>query len=614
MCISSRIKKYIEEKEALDARIAKLEKLEMATAPVKNLLTELLGDYAKEAPEDLADVWDEILAIGQKFDLAVQPLASDELKAWEVSNREIQELKQELKKAQREWGELSDERDDLEARLAELRSQLPIIHSNPTADEEKELTGKEYYLAVEEELALDDDETELQKILVGNSNFTFEELGVSVVIQSVIAPADDTVDFASEEASISVTHSTGETREYFLEASTFVYAHKDNIRQAALGYANYLLGELKKEAKIKEKIARWNAEKGETSDPEVESETETRFKAMGYSVQVFPQPPMGATFSFLDAEGTVKFANSLTSPEIGDRPYKVIAEELIANFQNKEATKRERLENPHAKEEDKFIELIKISNCNCVGYLRRRDNGEIIAGYAAFSMRDEQGEKTATFAKPRATKWAEYLRANNEASEEGKNSKMIVSDPRKSQRLVSDNPKQVFVYELKFTGINIGYLELLAQQDFSVPPAEQKVKKPLAAKVEVVAPIYHVITNGYQLASGSEDKMQLRFEQELQTFGSEGKFAMSLTCNGENVEAYDANDFAFVRAQDFDEENPEYFTLYKPTNTNFRVYRSLASGTEWINSIYPYRPNLFATKEAAAVDAVRRQSKAEKAE
>ena len=47
--INTKVQELQQQKEALDARIAKLEELEYSTTPVKNLLVSLLTDYAKEA-------------------------------------------------------------------------------------------------------------------------------------------------------------------------------------------------------------------------------------------------------------------------------------------------------------------------------------------------------------------------------------------------------------------------------------------------------------------------------------------------------------------------------------------------------------------------------------
>lgn len=963
MCIQTRIERAIAEKAALDIQIQKLESLETKTTPVKTLLSELLADYAAEAPEELAAIWQEVLAIGQQFDLSVQPLAADELKAWEAANATIERLRQEDQETKRQyleltevsanrikelqaelertkmaaevwqqqleevqseiteqdraWGEVSDERDDLEKEVAELRSQMPtptiraeyelvtgndaselseaqcqqqlevweketqapviteeeaheletipaakesILESNgffqcdadmppdwdaselyenyrgwdifysvpnggivaiglnnsesnqfwdastegiqeiegngntfpeslgdydeivawtkqlidqvvaatPTPVESSEvpgqlalefpsleteheavLTGGEYNAVVEEELALDDEipelggnwekvienydnakPTELQKVLFENdSSFVFEpaETGNNVQtfvsIHSQITSADDTVDFATEEARFDVGIFEGgfqgdyEKAEYFLDAQTFLYHHRADIRQAALGYAKYFWQELEKKAEIKEKVAHWNADKTlppnqpasepiaesantepaqlETvaeaptqeskfkvgdrlrwDDPEDEndtsrsqglagsinritklgnicwtpdgstierilplpmaervlspigsveselpkSETDTEFEAMGLHVIVYPSygngELVGATFRFLnpeemgaDGKPKIVFFTSLLVAEMGELSYKVVAEQLIMNHQAKKAARLEKLANPHATEEDKFIELVKLTPA--VGYIKRRDNGELISAYAAFANRDAAGEKTETLAKPRAKKWKEFWHSSFESCG------WKVEEPRKVKRMQSEpGAKQVFAYEVKITGkFSIGQLQKLAEEDFSLLPNEIVAKSvPVDPVATAAAPNFKVIVNGFEMASGKNDEVLSRFEEKLAEIGSTGTTSVSLMRGSEVVERYAVADFNFIEAQDFDAENPEYWVLHQPTQINFRVYRSFASGGDWINSIYPYRPNLFTTKEAAAVDAVRRQLKAEKTE
>lgn len=738
MCIQTLIEQAIAQKEVLDARIAKLEQIQLKTAPVKTLLSELLADYSDVAPEDLAAVWQEILAIGGRFYLSVQPLAADELQQWEAVNAENEILKQQLKEARSEiterngkCGFLKYERDDLKKEVSELRSQIEQLKDEsdkwraaatisnlavksltekqensetPTTWKKEDVAPgleKLWQEAVTENTEPVSDsipaftlwqpwatliEQEIKRIETRSWSTSYRgpiaihaakkpiytgspelldllqkgiepPLGAVIAIANLVDCVEMTPEFIAQQSEqelkcgdwqpgrfawvleiirpvVPPIPATG-GQKLWNWSGTSIKAeleYLENKRELlALEFSEpesemVLTGD-EYDAAVEEELGcNWEDEDIEqTNQPSRQSvepiaeegkpDTERYrnfnqvFELQDFKVDVRQHNNgnefAGASFNFYQEDKLIH-SQSLTAVECVDKRPKELATEIIETYWQKLREKHER--EAYAKEEDKFVELVKISNC--VGYLKRRDSGEILAGYVAFSMRDEDGEKL-TFAKPRAQKWAEYLRANNEASEEGKISNLSCSDPRKSKRLVSDNPNQVFAYELKFTGIDMGYLERLAQQDFSIPPGEQKVKKSAAAKTEL-APIYQVIANGYQIASGTEQEMRSRFEQELQTFGSEGRSAMSLTCNGENIEAYYYNDFAFIRAQDFDEENPEYFTVYKPTKTNFRVYRSLASGADWVNSVYPY--NALSTKEAAAVDAIRRQLKTEKAE
>ncbi len=124
MCIKTRIQQAIAEKEALDARIAKLEKLEAATVPVKNLLVTLLENYSQEAPEELPEIWQEILAIGSKFNLLTQPLTADELKQWEATNAENERLREEARNNAIFWGVVKDKNKKLEEQLEESHAEI----------------------------------------------------------------------------------------------------------------------------------------------------------------------------------------------------------------------------------------------------------------------------------------------------------------------------------------------------------------------------------------------------------------------------------------------------------------------------------------------------------
>lgn len=718
MCLKNKIQQKLAEKAALDDQIIKLEKLESATAPIKNILSELLKDYAETAPEDLSIVWQEILAIGQRHGLSVQPLAADELRQWEATKVENKKLKQQLEDSETiiteqdsAWGETSDQLDDAKVAFEKLKSDLEVHTQNLLPDlhevwhkeeigaepkklsqeaQEKVLTGEAYDRAVEEELALDDDNdvveyepdsaavelnegdvtdavetilhshgffmpditledcydlrqkyedyqgwavyysqsdqegpvdgiglysktfgfwdastemigendptfpqhftdydtivawtqkvldevvaatpvensevpgqlalefpelesgkaltgdeydtaveeelgcnweddddvavyepdeacnkvpgqlalefpnpviaqkgpTKLQKLLANQNSFVFnpEETGaitqVSVNINSVIAPAENTVDQESEEAKIVVNVHECEPREYYIDAGTFLYQFGATLRQTAWGYAMCFLMGVKEETAIKEKIAHWNAQAISEENFEAfreedngNSEAETKFEAIGFNVQVYPQYAgknlVGATFRFMsmeekNAQGKPKlvFSTSQLAAEIGDRTWKVCASDLIQKYRDKEAARLEKLANPYAKEEDKFVELVKLSND--VGYLKEKATGKILAGYAAFSNKKADGKKTKTQAKARAQKWADFL----------KNSiQLECLPPRNAKRMVSEKTSVTFAYEVKIVKPSIGQLTKLAEEDLSLLPLELEDKQNLA--------------------------------------------------------------------------------------------------------------------------------------
>lgn len=752
MCISSQIKKLQAEKEALDAKITKLEQLQSKTAPVKNLLSELLKSYSEEAPEDLAAVWDEVLAIGQQHKLSVQPLVVEELKQWEAASAEnlttiesifiskgffhaLEDYKSSDKyETYRGWdiyysfpnggivgiGLYSSEQynqpwDALTEYIQEVDPTFPesladydaiVTWTRKVIDEVVAVTPAENLEAlgqlalgfpeptdaqIQEELGCNwedveeltvkvlgekwkiekindredgglsflfqgndqgftesftqeqlkqrtcswgdflgevpkkridakrvesqqPEQTNLQKLLANNSNFTFDQLGASVAIQSVFIEGktakfddDDPAVEPVEEALITVCTADGQHREYCVEASTFVYKHRaGNLEQAALGYAQHFLQELEKDAKIKEKITQWKADDAQQLIETVESkpakpETETEFEAMGYTVQVYPQLPMGVTFRFLNPDSTVAFSNSLTAPEIGDRVWKVCAWDLIAAHREREANRGKQDPSMVAAKVDPneaFVELVKISNS--VGYIKKRETGELLAGYAAFSNRTPKGEKTATMAKPRSNKWAAWLEGTFG----------LKCEQRNAKRMISDIPEQAFTYELKITGCSIGQLQKLVEEDFSLLPNELPVAvKPSIPKTEETPTqkTYTIKVNSYIVATGTEDEVRDRFEQELLLLGGPtGNHAVSLLTAGEIVERFNLADFKFVQVEDFDETNPEYSVFYGSTDSDFNVWLSAGRLNKWRHThSVTGDEKFFKTREAAAVDAVR---------
>jgi hypothetical protein len=597
-----------------------------------------------------------IVAIGLHY--ATQP----ESQAWDAATEFIQKLDLTFPESLADFDEivawtrqLIDQVENLEAPGQQV---LPLEFSEVVTETESDvLTGEAYDRAVEEELALDDEAerilrerssttvpgvelTALQKLLADNSNFTFEELGVSVALESIIAPADDIVDFESEEVRVTVTDATGTTREYSDSARTFVYQrHPDSVEQAALDYANYFLKDLKEEAKTKEKIARWNADETLQSSQQssqsvelesVKSETDTKFEVMGFAVQVYPQYGesnlVGATFRFMsleekDTQGKPKlvFSTSRLAAEIGDVTYKIFAEKLIVDYQAKEAERLEKLANPHAKEEDKFVELVKITSC--VGYLKQRgDNGEVLAGYAAFSNKDEAGQQTPTKAKNRAQKWTDFLRGNYKASEAGENLdwdaiNAMISEPRKSKRLTSDNPKLEFVYEIEFTDVPLDYLERLAQQDLSLLPgqiASTSVKDAEAIKETIKTDKESLTEHELTIVKLIQDAL-LKFDAELikSTNVTAWKIADRTqvwnALTEEEQKIYELLlKLEFTQALDFSAQTPEFITRVdgKQGKSVFLTLRVIDGETR---TVWRYQRQTgdggYPSKQAAAVAA-----------
>lgn len=667
MCIQTRIQKILAEKEALDAQIVRLEKLESATAPVKNLLADLLADYAKEAPEDLATVWQEILAIGQQHNLSVQPLAANELRQWEATNAELEQVKQEyvaliaatatdaieIKKLR---SQLAQIQSDKPARWHrdEINSELKNLYQEALTETESEATARladdEYDAAVESELALDDDATTAiyKEVFADSPELEYEPEKASDTVKSfLIAKSffepDDLEDYDTCDK-----HETYRGWDIYYGipnggiVSIGLYNEKYNQPwDASTEYIQEVDPTFPKSLADFDEIVKWtralidqvenleasgqlSLEFPAATDEQINVleglyyDSDVAFETMGYTVKVYPQYTgkdnlAGATFRFLDTEDQLVFDSSQTANEIGELSYRVVAEQLIMNYQTKEVARLEKLANPHAKEEDKFIELVKLSPA--VGYLKRRDNGELLSAYAAFANRDAGGKKTATMAKPRAKKWAEHL----QGALGGCGWK--VEEPRKVNRMIAEpGARQQFAYEIKITGkFSIGQLQKLAEENFSLLPNEivsdSIVSSPTTGEISSGL-IYRIKINSYEEAKGSEEEMRTRFESELEKFGGV-RMSISLLLGSQIIESYRVTDFEFLHITDYDSDNPEYEVLHLPSQLKFRVWQKMATGTPqgnvdlgWTNSVYPYN-NRFAKHEAAAADAVRRLLKAQ---
>jgi hypothetical protein len=170
----------------------------------------------------------------------------------------------------------------------------------------------------------------------------------------------------------------------------------------------------------------------------------------------------GVSFCFSDLEGKKLFESTQTASEIRDQQPLFLALKLVSAWKSKQKALPV---NHWKKPQDAFTELVKLSNA--VGYIRRKDNGEILAGYAAFSNRTPEGNKTVTMAKSRLAKWAEWLSGTFQIK---------CDAPRVPKCMVSDNSKQPFAYEIKIKGLTMWQLEKLAEEDFSLLPGEMEEK------------------------------------------------------------------------------------------------------------------------------------------
>jgi hypothetical protein len=183
----------------------------------------------------------------------------------------------------------------------------------------------------------------------------------------------------------------------------------------------------------------------------------------------------GVTFKFLNL-GTEFYSTSQTPGEIeqlglGFDP-ETVASTLLERWQKREEEKNASpTGSTHAEPEkqDDFTELVRLSNE--VAYLKRKDNGQILAGYLAFSNKLPDGRSTDTKAKSRSQKWVDWLQGTFQ---------LECDKPRAPKRMVSGNNKQPFAYEVKVKGVSLGQLTKLVEEDFSLLPGEMALALPPA--------------------------------------------------------------------------------------------------------------------------------------
>lgn len=731
MCISSQIKKIQAEKEALDAKIRKLEELEGKTEPIKQALYQLFEDYRNNAPEHLTELLAEIAKTCDNYDnydslVDSDPLGIREGVEAEFCNPDEDEatfsqekaaamtlLQNSMEKAvDRCVGNAFGKQPSL--RLEELTAKSVLLTSKgffqPEGcvvdyfdDDDKYETYRNWDLyfsvpnggvvaiglhnaqrsqfwdcstevvdefdksfpesladyddivkwtrnlidqienleapgqlvlslvfpdeptdeQIEEELGCNwEDEgdappkTKLQELLEVKDHFVFGNLHIGVKIKSVFVEneidyegtdeGDDPATEQIEHALFEVSDFSGQSRSYYKDCESLFYKYQGlaELEKAALEYAENFWRELKEENKIAEILARGaEVEQDNKVSESAKPETETDFEAMGYTVKVYPQLSMGVTFRFLNADKTVAFSNSLTTPEINGRSTKVCAWDLIAAHREKERNRGKQDPSMVAANIDPneaFVELVKISNS--VGYLKRKDNGEMFAGYAAFSNKTPNGDRTQSSAKRRAQKWADYLAGTFR----------LICEVRKARRITSDISVMPFVYEIKIEAASIGQLQKLAEEDFSLLPNEVSVSTTVIVEQseakKVLPTKYTVKVNSYIVAAGTEeDGVRDRFEQELLLLGgATGNHTVSLLAGGDIIQSFNKLDFEFVGSDDFDSGSPEYLVRYASTEPfEFNVWMTAVT-RKWRHSYsVTGDEKYFETREAAAVDAVR---------
>jgi hypothetical protein len=409
--------------------------------------------------------------------------------------------------------------------IAETPGQqvLPLEFSDTVAEETEEvLKGDEYGAGVKEELAFDNDDfenqsapeekTELQKLLVGLSNYIFQKLQAKVRIDSEFIESeiesdeeteeDDPATEFVEEALFTVTDLNGENAQYYYHSAEDLTKWKPiagwnpggNLLEVAENYAKKWAKEQAKKSKPVNSENHKNLsnlcdavaephdnnddiqEDSEKKAPDLIKEfsiTNLPLRHRGIRAEVTPAIGngkfAGATFTFY--RGTEKlFSSSETADDIarGENNPELIAVALAESWFKRQEVKNSSPANTTHTEprpKDDFTELVYLSDA--VAYLKRKDTGEVLTGYLGFSNKTAEGDRAPTMAKSRATRWQEYLVGVYQ---------LACSGPRECQRIQSKNPKQPFKYELKIVKPSMGQLYNMANENFGLYPNEVEEK------------------------------------------------------------------------------------------------------------------------------------------
>lgn len=255
-----------------------------------------------------------------------------------------------------------------------------------------------------------------------------------------------------------------------------------------------------------------------------------------------------------------------------------------------------------------LTEFIKLTNS--VGYIKWRDNDQILATYIGLSNKTETGDRTQTMASNRARKWAESLEGDFQAK----------CEVRKPKKMESDNAAMPFAYEVKVVGLSIGQVHKLSEQNFNLFPYEEEEKQ-IEAESKQKLPatntiIWSVTINSYSVvSSGTEDEIKTLFADFISKAVVPTTMAITLWKGTTIVEDYRFADFTFKKADDFDELAPEYWVCWKEQIIDIRVWSTLrqtagagAAERLWRHNYLQAGEELAASsKFSAAIHSVRRK-------
>jgi hypothetical protein len=356
----------------------------------------------------------------------------------------------------------------------------------------------------------------------------------------------------------------------------------------------------------------------------------------------------GATFKFLNSGA--EFYSTPQTPEelnrLGDDP-ETIALALLERWQKREEGKKAPpagTTHAESRQDDEFTEFVKVSNE--VGYIKRKDNGQILSEYLAFSNKLPDGKPTNTKAKTRSQKWAEWLQGTFQ---------LECEKPRAPKRMVSGNGKQPFAYEIKVKGLSLGQLTKLTEEDFSLLPGEMEEKQQnqelLRSELKTVAEEKETWGDGMskeeyfkavdeELSRDDDNDAPLLNEDEIELIemaksaieSQDSEAVKSVNSvfkevcasgNASREKVWNALTEAqqqtyklllqmeFAKAPDFSDQTPEYI-VYSDGKMRANVWISLRTIDGKATRVWRYKGQVddirYTTKEAAAIAAIQQQA------
>lgn len=610
MCVNTKIQNLLQQKQELDAKIAKLEQFERAAETVRSLLERLIEEYQPIAPEELNDFLGEIAMMlsANETDEDNDPLGtreSVEAEFCEPSAEDIALVKQyrepnnpipqeaaaaiESTLEENKFGFPPDPVDDreIESRDEEARSREAenMLAWGFT------LWGEEQQKAFGELLPNPDDFVTTHK----DWEIYFNIPNGGVVGIQLKSPAG-VIYYRSTE----IDEKFGFPEELSLDNFEGILTWTKQVINN-LEYAIYPNGYFTKSDDPRIKLFSGSLE---LDSVKLRMEMSPLCHRVSGGDSEATTHLSGATFKFFSLDdGSLIFETQKTAEEIGDKQPMYLG--LLMAIKWMKISRQEIINSSLPQKADDFAEFVKISNS--VGYLKRKDNGLILSGYLGFSNKSENGDRAPSSAKPRADKWSNFLNDKFDG---------IKCEARKAKRIVSDIELMPFAYEVKIKGASIELLQKLTGENLEFSPLSTNELSPNLAPVSAdsqAVKTWMIAVNGYTFKSfQDEQEARAGFESEILNL-SPVCLVVELYEGATRLERWNFHSLSFTNCADFDELNPEFDVFHAPSNSKVKVWSSLrtANGkTERLwrhNLLQPGEEIELHTREAAAVHAIRRQ-------